>query len=225
MKGVIFDVDGTLLDSMPLWKNLGEDYLRDQGIEPEENLNEKLLVLSLGEGIGYLVDHYSLQKTKKEVWGEIYEKIKRFYEEEVECKKGVREFLESLRKKDIPMVIITSTERGPLEAALTRLKIKSYFTKISTTSEEGKGKEVPDLFIQACEFLGLKPQDVWVIEDAHFAATSAKKAGNKVVGIFDPLCEVSKEEMKNTVDVYIHDFFELLKGDDFEENGVNHSRQ
>lgn len=225
MKGAIFDVDGTLLDTMYFWHNLGKRYLQSQGKEPKENLTEVLLTLSLEEGIQYLIQEYDLKKDIREVQEGIQEEVLRFYEGEVKVKPGVYEYLDFLYDKKIPMVIVTSSERAALTKAFKRLKLDRYFKKIYTTSEENIGKEVPDLFKKACNFLREKPNDIWVFEDAHYAAKAAKEAGTFVVGISDDFCEVSKDEMKDTVDLYIQDFRDLMKGETYEKNSINHCRK
>ena len=111
IKGAIFDLDGTLLNSMPVWENLGELYLRSLGIEAEKGLGEILFSMGMQQGVEYLITRYHLDMTQEEVRSGVVRKIKDFYEEKVPLKEGAREFLEGMREKQIPMLIATSSDR------------------------------------------------------------------------------------------------------------------
>ena len=145
VKGVIFDVDGVLLNSMPVWENLGELYLQKFGIQAEKDLSEILYEMSLKEAAEYLISHYGLKQTVEEVTKGIVKEVEQFYVEKVPLKEGVREYLKELKERKIPMVIATSGDRKNAEAALKRLKVFSYFEGIFTASEIGSGKNQPDL--------------------------------------------------------------------------------
>ena len=131
VKGVIFDVDGVLLNSMPVWENLGELYLQKFGIQAEKDLSEILYEMSLKEAAEYLISHYGLKQTVEEVTKGIVKEVEQFYVEKVPLKEGVREYLKELKERKIPMVIATSGDRKNAEAALKRLKVFSYFEGIS----------------------------------------------------------------------------------------------
>ena len=120
VKGVIFDVDGVLLNSMPVWENLGELYLQKFGIQAEKDLSEILYEMSLKEAAEYLISHYGLKQTVEEVTKGIVKEVEQFYVEKVPLKEGVREYLKELKERKIPMVIATSGDRKNAEAALKR---------------------------------------------------------------------------------------------------------
>ena len=111
VKGVIFDVDGVLLNSMPVWENLGELYLQKFGIQAEKDLSEILYEMSLKEAAEYLISHYGLKQTVEEVTKGIVKEVEQFYVEKVPLKEGVREYLKELKERKIPMVIATSGDR------------------------------------------------------------------------------------------------------------------
>ena len=146
VKGVIFDVDGVLLNSMPVWENLGELYLQKFGIQAEKDLSEILYEMSLKEAAEYLISHYGLKQTVEEVTKGIVKEVEQFYVEKVPLKEGVREYLKELKERKIPMVIATSGDRKNAEAALKRLKVFSYFEGIFTASEIGSGKNQRSVF-------------------------------------------------------------------------------
>ena len=126
IRGVIFDVDGVLLNSMPVWENLGELYLKGRGIAAEKGLGEKLFTMSLEEGAQYMISHYNLEMTCEQVVKGLAREVREFYAERVPLKEGVRQFIEEFRERKIPMAIATSGDRENTEAALKRLKIYSY---------------------------------------------------------------------------------------------------
>ena len=176
-KGAIFDADGTLLNSMYVWDELGERFLRGLNIEPEKNLSEILSQMSLYESSLYLKNKYSLNMTLDEIFEGILKIIENFYLYEVELIKGVKNSLENLKQNNIPMVIATSGDKKLLRAALKRNEIEKYFEEIFTCDELNTTKREAKIFMACSKFLGLKPEDTAVFEDAEFAFETAKKAG------------------------------------------------
>ena len=114
IKGVIFDVDGVLLNSMPVWENLGELYLNSLGLEAEKDLGEILFTMSLEEGAEYLITQYGIDKSVEEVVNGLNREVQDFYAEKVPLKEGVRQYLSEFRERGIPMVIATSGDRRNL---------------------------------------------------------------------------------------------------------------
>ena len=157
IKGAIFDVDGTLLNSMPVWENLGELYLKSVGVEAEPGLGEELSAMSLPQGADYLIQHYHLGKTRNKVLDGINQQVRDFYAQKVPLKPGVRDFLEGLREYRIPMVIVTSSDRGNVEAALKRLGVMNFFDGMLTCTEMGTDKNRPDIYLAASLQLDTEP--------------------------------------------------------------------
>lgn len=212
VRGVIFDVDGVLLNSMPVWENLGELYLNRMGIEAEKNLGEILFEMSLEQGARYLVDYYSLSITPEQVIDGLNREVKDFYENRVPLKEGVRQYLSEFRERKIPMMIATSGDRKNAEAALLRLKVLQYFQGVFTCSEIGSGKDQPDIYYAAALQMDTEPADTWVFEDAYHAIRTAKQAGFKTVGIYDKASDRNLAQIWNTADIYLPEFkdFELF---------------
>ena len=183
VKGVIFDVDGVLLNSMPVWENLGELYLQKFGIQAEKDLSEILYEMSLKEAAEYLISHYGLKQTVEEVTKGIVKEVEQFYVEKVPLKEGVREYLKELKERKIPMVIATSGDRKNAEAALKRLKV--YFA--------------------AALQLDTDPGQTWVFEDAWHAIRTAKSAGFKTVAVYDKANDKNLGQIWNHADIYLPD--------------------
>lgn len=206
IRGVIFDVDGVLLNSMPVWENLGELYLSRLGIEAEKGLGNILFAMSLEEGADYLISHYGLDKTPEEIIKGLNREVQDFYENRVPLKEGVRQYLQEFRDRKIPMVIATSGDRRNAQAALERLKVFSYFQGIFTCSEIGSSKSQPDIYYAAALQIDTEPSDTWVFEDALHALRTAQKAGFKTVGVYDRASARDLSGIWNTADIYLPEF-------------------
>lgn len=206
IRGVIFDVDGVLLNSMPVWENLGELYLSRLGIEAEKGLGNILFAMSLEEGADYLISHYGLDKTPEEIIKGLNCEVQDFYENRVPLKEGVRQYLQEFRDRKIPMVIATSGDRRNAQAALERLKVFSYFQGIFTCSEIGSSKSQPDIYYAAALQIDTEPSDTWVFEDALHALRTAQKAGFKTVGVYDRASARDLSGIWNTADIYLPEF-------------------
>ncbi len=205
INGVIFDVDGVLLNSMPIWENLGELYLQELGIEAKKDLGKKLFTLSMEEAAEYLISQYNLDKSVEEVVSGFVRAVKEFYEERVPLKEGVREYLNEFRARKIPMVIATSGDRRNTEAALKRLKIYSYFQGIYTCSEIGSGKDQPDIYFAAALQMDTDPEQTWVFEDTLHALRTAKAAGFRTVAVYDKSSDRDLAEIWNAAEIYLPD--------------------
>ena len=206
IRGVIFDVDGVLLNSMPVWENLGELYLKGRGIAAEKGLGEKLFTMSLEEGAQYLISHYNLEMTCEQVVKGLAREVREFYAERVPLKEGARQFIEEFRERKIPMAIATSGDRENTEAALKRLKIYSYFQGIFTCSGIGSGKNQPDIYYAAALQLDTDAKETLVFEAAYHALRTAKKAGFKTVAVYDRSNDKNLAHIWNMADIYLPEF-------------------
>lgn len=203
IRGAIFDVDGTILDSMPIWDDVASRYLRKRGKEPQQGLGKLLAPMTVEEGCSYVKQYYDLPEEINEIKQGVVAIIKQFYYEEAPLKAGMLELLEELSKRNIPMAVATTGERDLVEHAFKRLGILRYFKGIFTGSEVGKGKSDPLIYEKAAELLGMPKEGIYVFEDALYAIKTAKKAGFPVAGIYDASGEKDQLEIKNLVDVYV----------------------
>lgn len=204
VEGIIFDVDGTLLDTMPVWHDAGARFLATLGIEAEEGLGDRLFTETVETGAKYIIKEYGLDMTVKQVAEGINNQVAHAYREEADFKPGAKELLDAIRKEKIPMTIATSTHRPFIVAAFERLGVLDYFTEIYTASEVGKTKEEPDMFFIAAEKMGTKIENTWVFEDGLYAAKTARKFGFGTVGIYDEVSTKDEREMKELVDYYLY---------------------
>ncbi|MDY4693635.1 MAG: HAD family phosphatase [Blautia sp.] len=203
IKAAIFDVDGTLLDSLPAWQKLDERYLEKNGIKPEPGLSEKLSVMSMESGASYLKKQYRLAKTEEEIVEEILQMISDFYRFEAPLKPGVKETLNWLKHNKVRIAVATSGNELLAGAALERNGIGDFFERIFTCTEIGIGKEKPDIYLKTAEFLGSLPEDTLVFEDAFHAAQTAKAAGFVVTGVYDESSQENMQQMMEMCDYYV----------------------
>ena len=206
LRGAIFDADGTLLDSMHIWHELGARYLESLNITPEEGLSRKLYPMSLEQACKYLKTRYNLRDSEGDIQSGILGIIEGFYRDEVTLKDGVREFLPAMNDKGIQMVIATSGSRELLSYALERNGIAEYFEEIFTCSELNTTKHEPDIFMACAEFMSLSPENVGVFEDALFAVETAKRAGFITFGVKDDSNIHQWEMIQSTADYTIESF-------------------
>ena len=209
IKGAIFDIDGVLLDSMIIWTDLGERYLRSIEKEPEEGLTEKLFSMSLEQGAEYLKDTYNIDKDTSGILDEINKISEHFYYHEVEAKPGVEELLKDFRTRGIKMVAATSSPRSHVERALTRTGLHNYIDKIFTNSEVGVSKHEPDIYNLAAEYMGTDPSETLVFEDSLYALKTAKAAGYVTVGIYDAKGEKNQAGLLENAKLYLKSYEDL----------------
>lgn len=178
----IFDVDGTILDSMEVWNTLASQYVQSLGMVPEKNLDEIVSDMSLEQSATYLKNHYKINKQEERIISEILNFISDFYEYEVKLMPGFKEFISHY---DSINVIGTSCDEELVKIALNRLAVLNYFEDIITCSKVNKSKNDPDFYLACAQVLKQRPEDIVVFEDADYCIDVARKVGFKVIKIKD----------------------------------------
>lgn len=207
IKGAIFDLDGTLMDSMFIWDTIGEEYLVSRNIQPKENLNETFKTMSLKQAAEYYQSEYGLLESTDEIMNGVNSMIEDRYANDVKIKEGVAEFLEYLKAKGVKMCIATATDVPLVQSSLKSNGISEYFSEIFTCNTVGFGKDRPDIYDRALEFLNTNKEETIIFEDALYAVLTAKKAGYKVAGIFDEH-EKYIEKVKENSDIFLNSYRE-----------------
>ena len=205
IKGAIFDLDGTLLDSMFIWDTIGEDYLRSLGKEPHEDLKETFMTLTLEEAAEYYRKHYGVPLSVKDIVDGVNAMVEQTYRTKVTLKPGISEYLAWLKENGVRMCVATVTDKYLVEETLDRLGVRHYFSEIYTCAEVGFGKDKPVIYQKALEHLGTEKSDTYVFEDLPFALNTAKTDGFPTVGIYDRH-EAHQDELKELADYYVLDF-------------------
>ena len=209
IKGAIFDLDGTLFDSMFIWDSIGEKYLSSIGYEPKEDLNETFKTMSLYNAACYYKSEYGVTLSVDEIMDGVNRMVEKYYMNEIQLKPGVYDFIKHLNNIGVKMCIATATDKYLVEAALERCGISDCFSEIFTCTTVGHSKDEPDIYREALKHLGTAKNDTLVFEDAIYAIRTAKKDGFNVVAIFDE-SEENQAEIKSLCDFYISDYTDIV---------------
>ncbi len=210
LQGAIFDVDGTLLDSMSIWDTIGSDYLRSIGYEPRERLNEVFKNMSLLQAAEYYRREYGVTRSVQQITDGVNAMLERFYRYEAPLKPGAAELLARLGQAGVRLCIATATDRYLVEAALARCGALAWFDKIFTCGEVGRGKDEPMIFEAALDFLGTQKSQTVVFDDALYAVRTAKRAGFPVAAVHD-VHEPAQAELRALADVYLEDLTQFCE--------------
>ncbi|MBQ8217432.1 MAG: HAD family phosphatase [Oscillospiraceae bacterium] len=193
----IFDMDGTLVDSMPYWKNLSPEYLHSKGISDiPKDILEKITPMTVKESSHFFVEQFHLDATPETVADEIHAMMGIHYIEDIPIREGVQEYLEKLKSRGVKMCVASATVERLMDACLERLGVRHYFEFTLSCDTVGAGKNSPLVYLTAAERLGAKPEETAVYEDSCFAAATAKNAGFYLCGVYDPVSDAHWEELK-----------------------------
>jgi HAD superfamily hydrolase (TIGR01509 family) len=208
LQGAILDVDGTLLDSMPMWDQLAARFLRSLGLVPEPDLNSKIKNFTVAEAGRYFQEHYGVKVSVAEINTGVFKLARQFYVNEVPLKPGVQEFLAFLAERRIPMCLATVTDADLVRSALERYGLLAYFKTI-ITCRDVSGKDKPEIFFRAQAVLGTARENTYVFEDAYYAMVTAKAAGFPVVAVADASSAGDKDKIKKVADICVHNLTEM----------------
>lgn len=221
-KAVIFDLDGTLVDSMWMWKAIDIEYLGRYGCQCPPLLQKEIEGMSFSETAMYFKETFKLPDTLEEIKQAWVEMSIEKYRSEVPLKAGVRPFLEFLKQEGIAMGIATSNGREMVNVVLESLNIASFFQVIATACEVAAGKPAPDIYLNVAERLGVSPERCMVFEDVPAGILAGKAAGMTVCAVKDEFSAGMQEEKLRLADYYIEDYFDLLRKNEGRERGGRH---
>lgn len=207
----IFDLDGTLFDSMRVWDDVDHAFLRSRNLPEEPDYFEALKQINIRECADYTIARYHLNETPEALIEWWNQKAAEAYRFDVQLKPGAKAYLEHLRRNGIRLGIATSCSKELYEPALERLGIARLFDTVTLTHEVGCNKAKPDVYLLTAEKLGVSPEDCIVFEDIPDAVNGAKCAGMTVVGVYDDTSKDHRAAIERTADYYIESFTELLE--------------
>lgn len=182
----IFDMDGTLVNSMPYWQRLAEEYLRIKGVRKiRREILENIRPMTIFEAAVYFKDVYGFLEAPEDLAQEVNELMIKHYREDIPLKPGVRDYLEKLKKGNVRMCVASATAEYLMKACLERAGILENFEFLLSCETVGMGKHSPEIYFLAAEKLGARPEDTAVYEDALHAVETAKAAGFYVTAVYD----------------------------------------
>lgn len=211
IKGVIFDVDGTLIDSMWIWRQVDIEFLGKRGIPLPDRLQSDIEGMSYSETAIYFKARFDLPESLEEIKDEWRIMAEEYYKSHIKLKSGAKEFLELLYDKGLRLGIATSNSRELVDHMLTNHDIRRYFSSIRTSCEVDKGKPHPDVYLKVAEDMGIEPCHCLVFEDTISGVMAAKSAGMKAFAMADEVSEESKDKLIEMTEGYIHSFDEVMK--------------
>ena len=212
--GAIFDMDGTLVDSLAFWDvffmRVGERYSLGKDFRPDEETEKLIRTLPFKEGMALMHERCGVGASGDEMLQVAFEMCARFYAEDVKMKDGVIDFLRYCKDNGIKTCVASATQKDLLQIVMERFRLYEYLPKVFSCGDIGKGKDVPDIFDMAREYLGTEKSSTWIFEDSIVAIDTAMKAGYKVVGIYDKY-NFDHERVKALSTEYIGDGETLMK--------------
>lgn len=212
IKAVLFDLDGTLLDSMGIWQELDKEFVSRHHLKEPEGFYEKIEGMSFVEISHYYAEVFPQLSSPEEIRREWTEMIREHYRMRTPLKPGAREFLDHLKKEKIRMGIATSNEPELARTALQANGVLEYFDAVCSACDVACGKPAPDVYLKAASELGVQAGECLVFEDIPNGILAGKRAGMRVCAVEDVFSAASRKEKQELADHYIKDFFEILEG-------------
>lgn len=203
IRAAIFDLDGTLLDSMGVWERVDVEFLGRRGIAVPRDYGDSIRAMNLEEGAAYTIRRFGLAETVDELTGEWLSMVEQEYRYRVGLTDYASEYLTALKRAGIRLAAATCSRMEIIAPCLERNGIFPLFDAVVTAEMAGCGKERPDIFLLAAGLLGVEPGECVVFDDALSAIRSAKAAGMTAYGVYDITSAHRREEMEKIADGYL----------------------
>ena len=210
MQGAIFDVDGTLLDSMSVWWDVLIEFHKQHGVELSDTEAMTFKEVTLDESIPMMIDRFNLSETPEEVLDILKGMTAKYYETTLPLKKGAKEYLKKLHEGGVKIAIATSGYEELCKTAFTRLGVWQYIDACAFSSEVGVNKSNPDVYLLAAKRIGVPPEECIVYEDILSGITGAKKGGFHTCAVYDDTNADETDALKELADCYIKGWNDLL---------------
>ena len=189
IKGAIFDMDGTLVDSLffwePFWRDLGREYLGKENYVPPKELDRAIRTMIFSDAMAYVREPLGISASAEELVAFGSNNLADFYRTKVGAKAGVHAFLDHLKAEGVRMCVASATDKKYLPIALDACGLSHYFDAVLSCTDVGAGKDKPDIYLLALETLGTTAEETALFEDSYVALETGRAVGCHTVGIFD----------------------------------------
>jgi len=209
-KGAIFDLDGTLIDSMGVWEKIDKEFLKKRNIDMPSDYIEKINSMSFEKVAQYTIERFNLQEREEDLIKEWNEMAICEYSNNITTKPNVKEYLEKLKENNIRIGLSTSSPKTLYESVLKNNYIYEYFDVLVSLEDVKRDKNYPDIYLLTAERLGLNPQDCVGFEDVLVGINTLKKAYFKTVGVYDKYADSEIEDIKEISDRFIYNFKDIM---------------
>ncbi len=210
IRAVIFDMDGTLIDSMWVWRDVDDEFLKDRGFSNDKQHEFGIEGMSFEETAVYFKEFYHLPESVEEIMDHWNQMAYDRYANDVPYKKGAKELLKACREAGLKTAIATSNIRTLAEATGRRLGFDRYIDVMVTAAEVKKGKPSPDIYLKAAEKLSVSPGECLVFEDLCQGIRAGRAAGMRVCAVADVYSEEQEDTKRELSDCFVQDYLELL---------------
>lgn len=211
IRAVLFDLDGTLVDSMWMWKDIDIEYLGCRHLTLPEDLQRAIEGKSLTETAIYFKERFALPDSLEEIKKEWMDMAREKYRSQVPLKPGAREFLEELKRQGIRTGIASSNGMEMIQTVLKARQVESMFDSIHTCCEVKRGKPSPDIYQLVASDLGISEKECLVMEDIPMGILAGRRAGMRTCAVEDPASRDQREEKRRLADFYIRDYYDILR--------------
>ena len=208
IKACIFDMDGTLVDSLGMWSDIDRRFFVRYGMEIPADYEKKINHMSFLEMAQFTKEEYQIPdsvETITELWTEW---SKEEYESKIQAKPGAQELLQFLKEQGIPLSLATTNRKELYEPCLRRNHLYSYFDHIMNVNEINSTKSEPKIYQLLAAKMNVKPEETLVFEDILIAVNTAHQAGFKVAAVYDKRNERDQQKIKTLSDFYFKSFLE-----------------
>lgn len=210
IKGAIFDLDGTLLDSTWVWDQVDVEFLGKRGFEVPKDYAQEIAHMGADRAAKYTIERFGLNETVDDIVAEWFHMVKDKYACEVQCKENALQCVEKLYKMGIKIAIATASDIVLFEETLKRTGLDKYIFSIVMVKEVKRGKAFPDVYLESARRLGTKPNQTIVFEDIVAGICGANRGGFTTVAVYEKRSEKDLDVIKGEADFYINSFSELL---------------
>lgn len=210
ISGAVFDLDGTIADSLGVWEDIDTRFFKNHNIPQPEDYQQSVQSMDFKRAAEYTKLRFNFIESEEEIIAQWHKMAIDEYSYKIPLKPYAKEFLEKLCKSNVKLALATASGSELFEPLLKRCGVYSLFSSFITTAEAGKDKFSPDIYLLSAERLGIAPQKCMVFEDILPGILSSKKAGMFSCGVYDSHSSKDEEKIKKTSDIYIRSFEEFL---------------